>query len=235
MITPIGQYFVNQDQPALSSEDAEVVRRFHQLYYRRWLTERADTINLSWYGYQVFKCPFDLWVYQELLVRTRPDVVVETGTRFGGSALYLAMVLDQIDHGRVITVDIKPQPRRPEHPRITYLTGSSIDPGITEQIRQAVGSQRAMVVLDSDHTEAHVYEEMVVYSPLVRPGDYLIVEDTNANGHPVYPDFGPGPMEAVDKFLAGNGDFVIDRRCERFLLTMNPRGYLRRLQTRTPS
>jgi len=54
------------------------------------------------------------------------------------------------------------------------------------------------------------------------------VEDTNVNGHPAYPDFGPGPMEAVDRFLSDNDEFVIDRRCERFLMTLNPSGYLRR-------
>jgi len=85
-----------------------------------------------------------------------------------------------------------------------------------------------MVVLDSDHTEAHVYEELTAYSPLVHQGDYLIVEDTNVNGHPIWPAFGPGPMEAVDRFLSQGNEFEIDRGCERFLLTMCPKGYLRR-------
>ncbi|MFS8084233.1 MAG: CmcI family methyltransferase, partial [Acidobacteriota bacterium] len=225
MIAPVGNYFVDRDQPALSSEDAEVIRKFHDLYYRPWLAGSADTINLSWYGHRVLKCPLDLWIYQELLVRTRPDVVIETGTKFGGSALYFAMILDQLGHGRVVTIDIEVEPARPEHYRITYVPGSSIDAGVIGQVREMVGTQRAMVVLDSDHRAAHVYEEMVAYSPLVQTGDYLIVEDTNVNGHPVYPEFGPGPMEAVERFLAENNDFAIDQRCERFLLTMHPRGY----------
>ncbi|HTG44653.1 MAG TPA: CmcI family methyltransferase, partial [Verrucomicrobiae bacterium] len=83
-------------------------------------------------------------------------------------------------------------------------------------------------ILDSDHRAPHVYEELVTYSPLVKTGDYLIVEDTNVNGHPVLPDFGPGPREAVDKFLSENNGFVIVQDCERFLMTLNPRGYLRR-------
>ena len=119
-----GGYIPDREEPPLTPEEAEVVRRFHDLYYRRWITGVADTGNLSWFGYQAVKCPLDLWLYQELLVRTRPDVVVETGTWCGGSALYLAMVMDQIGHGRVITIDIEARPDRPEHPRVEYVTGS---------------------------------------------------------------------------------------------------------------
>lgn len=230
MLTPLGTYFVDREQPPLSSGEAEVVRQFHDLYYRRWLAQVADTINLSWFGYQVFKCPLDLWVYQELLVRTRPDFVIETGTWCGGSALYFAMLLDQIDHGRIVTVDIDVKPNRPQHSRISYLTGSSIDTAVISQVREAVGNHRAMVVLDSNHSESHVYDEMVAYSSFVQVGDYLVVEDTNVNGHPAYPDFGPGPMEAVNKFLSGNDEFVVDQTCERFLMTLNPKGYLRRIR-----
>jgi cephalosporin hydroxylase len=223
----IGPYVVNRDQPPLSAEQTEVIRRFHDLYYRRW-GAGGDTINLSWFGYETLKCPLDLWMYQELLVRTRPDVVVEAGTWRGGSALFLAMVLDQLSHGRVITVDVQAQQNRPEHPRITYVSGSSTDPAVVARVHAEVGGARAMVILDSDHTEHHVYGELLAYSPLVRPGDYLIVEDTNVNGHPTYDEFGPGPMEAAMRFLSENDDFEIDRRCERFLMTLNPSGYLRR-------
>jgi len=86
-----------------------------------------------------------------------------------------------------------------------------------------------MVILDSDHSAAHVGAELDAYRGLVSPGCYLIVEDTNVNGHPVVPDHGPGPMEAADAFLAGAPEFVADRERERFMLTLNPRGYLRRV------
>jgi cephalosporin hydroxylase len=230
MNAPLGSYFIDRDQPPLSPEEKESVSQFHDLYYRHWLKRNADTLRLSWFGYEVVKCPLDLWIYQELLVRTRPDFVVETGTWYGGSALYFAMLLDHISHGRVVTVDIEVKPNRPEHSRITYLTGSSVDAAVIAQVRKAVGSYRAMVVLDSDHHAGHVYDEIIAYSPLVQTGDYMIVEDTNVNGHPVWPDFGPGPMEAVEKFLSQNDEFVTDRRCERFLMTQYPRGFLRRIK-----
>lgn len=222
-----GPYIVDRDQAGLSSSEAEAVDRFHALYYRRW-HEGSDTINLSWFGYSTLKCPMDLWMYQELLVRTRPDFVLEAGTHLGGSALFMAMILDQIGHGRLLTIDIAPHPDRPSHPRIEYVLGSSTDPAILQYVKDTVAGQRAMVILDSDHSEEHVYAEMTAYSPLVQVGDYLIVEDTNINGHPALPTFGPGPMEAVNRFLSERSDFAVDLRCERFLMTLNPRGYLRR-------
>ena len=217
----------DRDQPALSRREMRTIRRFHELYYRRW-ARGADTINLSWFGHLLLKCPLDLWIYQELLVRSQPDFVIETGTLAGGSALYFAMLFDLIGHGKVITIDNEFQADRPIHPRIDYLHGSSIDRELTHRVREKIGDGRSMVILDSDHHAAHVYEELLAYSPLVRTGDYLIIEDTNVSGHPVIPDFGAGPMEAVDKFLAENDDFVIDPHCERFLMTLNPRGYLLR-------
>lgn len=229
----IGSHVVEREQPPLAPAEVEIVRGFHELFYRRWQSG-ADTINLSWFGNQTLKCPLDLWMYQELLVRTRPDVVIEAGTWQGGSALYLAMILDAIGKGRVVTIDIEPRPNRPQHPRLEYLGGSSTDPEIIARVHDMVGGSRAMVILDSDHRAAHVYGEIVAYAPLVAVGDYLVVEDTNVNGHPAFPDFGPGPMEAVDRFLAENDEFAVDTRCERFLMTLNPRGYLRRTKAVGP-
>jgi cephalosporin hydroxylase len=90
---------------------------------------------------------------------------------------------------------------------------------------------RTLVILDSDHHADHVYAELLTDSPVVQTGDYLIVEDANVNGHPTCPEFGPDPMEAVDRFLSQDDDFVIDERCEWFMLTLQSRGYLRRKST----
>jgi len=229
--TASGTFVVDRDQPPLSTEETTIVERFHELYYGRW-QGGADTINASWFGYQTLKCPLDLWQYQELLVRTRPDMVIECGTWCGGSALFLATVLDRLGHGRVVTIDVNARPGRPVHPRIEYVTASSTDPRTVAYVREAACGKRAMVILDSDHRAEHVYNEMLAYGPLVAPGDYLIVEDTNVNGHPAYRDFGPGPMEALRTFLTYHDEFEIDERCERFLMTLNPKGYLRR---KTPS
>jgi cephalosporin hydroxylase len=205
--------------------------RFHRLYFDAHLQGKtwADT---RWFGVPLAKCPLDLWVYQEIVAETRPDLVVETGTFEGGSALFFASLLDLVGNGRVVTVDIEQREGRPTHERITYLTGSSTASEIVDEVRGHVaGASRVLVVLDSDHRRDHVLAELRAYGDFVTPGSYLIVEDTNVNGHPVAPEFGPGPMEAVERFLEQDDRFEVDQSREKFLLTFNPGGFLRRRST----
>jgi cephalosporin hydroxylase len=202
------------------------VETFHRIYYDAQDTTWKQTF---WLGVTVRKCALDLWTYQEILFETRPDLIVETGTYLGGSALYLASICDLLGHGKVVTIDISAPPGRPRHRRITYLQGSSVDPDVVGRIEQrARRAKRVMVILDSNHSRDHVLQELEAFGPLVTPGCYLVVEDTNVNGHPVLPDHGPGPMEAVESFLARTDAFEVDRSREKRLLTFNPSGYLRR-------
>lgn len=187
--------------------------------------------NTTWLGVPLQKYPTDLFIYQEIIFETKPDVIIEAGTYKGGSAYYFASLFDLLGKGRVITMDIKDQPEKPKHPRIEYLLMSSVSGETVRRIKSEIKpEERVMVSLDSNHTEEHVYRELQIYSSMVTKGCYLVVEDTNINGHPVYPSFGPGPMEAVEKFMANNEKFETDRSREKFILTVSPRGYLRRVR-----
>jgi cephalosporin hydroxylase/2-polyprenyl-3-methyl-5-hydroxy-6-metoxy-1,4-benzoquinol methylase len=201
------------------------IDRFHYLYYH----EAHQTWNNTyWMGVHLSKCPLDLWVYQEMLYELRPDVIIECGTFRGGSALYLGSLCDLLDHGRIYTVDIAGRPERPVHPRVEYVSGSSVDEEVVAYLRSRIGpDEKVLVILDSDHSQGHVRAELEVYATLVTPNSYIILEDTNVNGHPVLWSHGPGPMEALDDFLAEHDEFVIDTTREKFLLTFNPRGYLK--------
>ena len=213
-------------QSVLDERQRRVVDAFHRLYYDR---HETTWTSISWLGTTVLKCPLDLWNYQEILVETKPDLIVETGTHLGGSALYMAGVCDLIGSGRIVTVDLVDLPGRPVHGRITYLEGSSTSAEVVEQVTtHARAAERVMVILDSDHSRDHVLRELELYAPLVSKGCYLVVEDTNVNGHPVLPGFGPGPMEALKEFLRGTNDFEADGSREKLMLTFNPSGYLRR-------
>ena len=185
--------------------------------------------NTCWLGVPTLKCALDLWVYQEIIYEHRPDIIIECGTKYGAGALFLATICDIVKQGNVITIDIESKGGIPKHDRITYLNGSSTSNIIVEKVKKMIeGTNTVMVILDSDHSKAHVLKELSIYNKFVTPGSYLIVEDTCVNGHPVLPEFGPGPMEAIDEFMKENKDFVIDREKEKFYLTFNPRGFLKK-------
>jgi len=205
----------------------QVINRFHRLWYRK-AGQGGTWHSIHFLGVPIWKNPLDLWVYQEILFEIKPALIVESGTSFGGSAYYLAKVCDWLDRGRVVSIDIEEQSGRPLHPRIEYLTGSSTSDVILTKIGNlARDAETVLVILDSCHEKDHVLAELRSYSPFVTSGSYIIVEDTNVNGHPVNKKFGPGPMEAVDSFLLEAPEFSIDRSREKLLMTFNPRGFLR--------
>jgi cephalosporin hydroxylase len=202
------------------------VSGFHRLFYYSHRTWR----HTFWLGAQVLKCPFDLWIYQEILFELRPDMIIESGTGLGASALFLASICDLVGNGKVITIDVASREGRPAHERITYLVGSSTSEHTAEQVRKLVEDKgRVLVILDSDHEKEHVLQELRIYGEFVSKGSYIIVEDTNINGHPVDPTFGPGPREAVQQFLKENGNFEVDKTREKYYLSFNVGGYLKRM------
>ncbi|MGZ4356297.1 MAG: CmcI family methyltransferase [Gaiellaceae bacterium] len=200
-----------------------IVEQAHRLFYLSGVWGRT-----RWLGTKTAKNPLDLWVFQEIVFETRPDLIVETGTLNGGSAAFLASLCELVGSGEVISIDLNPvSPNYPQHPRIAYLGGrSSTAPEVVETVRERAQGKRTMVILDSDHSAAHVAAELVAYSPFVSPGCYLIVEDTNVGA--IRRDLLPGPAEAVRAFLSRANEFEVDRAREKYLITFNPGGYLRR-------
>ena len=214
----------NSDLNLKIDENSKIIQNFHSLYYNSRVWENTRFLN-----WPILKCPLDMWIYQEIICETSPDLIIETGTFFGGSALYMAFICDILGKGKIITVDICPNPQVPKHRRITYLNGSSIAPEIITQIKSMnQGSKSVMVILDSDHSCAHVTEELKLYNEFVTEGNYLIVEDSNVNGNPIKPDFGPGPMEAIEIFLKAHREFTIDKGRAKFFMTQNPNGFLKK-------
>ena len=198
--------------------------------------------NWTWLGRPAIQFPQDLVAMQEIIWRTRPEVIVETGIAHGGSLIFSASMLELVGNGgEVVGIDIDIRPHNrieiEKHPlarRITMFEGSSVDAGVAERVRTKVGRRPAMVVLDSNHTADHVAAELALYAPLVRSGYFLIVMDTaveiadpaSIGDRP----WGPGnnPMTAVDAFLEREPRFVVDEEYDaKLLFTVAPRGYLR--------
>jgi len=209
-----------------------VTEKFQQTYYNSFVWLNSTT----WLGVPSEQTPTDNWSMQEIIAEIRPDYIIEAGTANGGTTLFYASVLSFVNpDGKVITVDVEPHVEKASRlpiwkQRVELIVGSSVDPKVTDHIAQEVAGKKVLVTLDSLHTHDHVLREIEIYSKLVTPGSYLVVQDTNINGHPVNPGWGPGPMEAVEDFMKTHDNFVADRGREKFLLTYYPNGWLKRVK-----
>ena len=186
--------------------------------------------NTSYFGVPALKNPLDFWIYQELIYQLRPEVIVEVGSRYGGSTLALAHFCDLMGAGDVIGMDITlelvPDIVR-RHARISLIEGDACQS--FDKVAAIIGSRKNILVIeDSSHTYENTLNVLRTYHGLVPPGGYFIVEDSICHhGLEVGPK--PGPYEAVETFMAENRKFEIDRTREGFLITWNPKGFLRRL------
>lgn len=210
----------------------QTLDNFHRLYY-------APAHESTYLGLPLWKSPLDMFVYQELIWSIKPRVIIECGTAFGASALFLAHFTEKagIETG-IVSIDIaegdsfqgSPLPR---HERITYLRGlSSVAPEVLRYVDGYVEvGAPVLVILDSDHRKDHVLAELNAYSGFVSPGSYLVVEDTNVNGHPVFPTHGPGPFEAVEEWLPAHPEFEQMAPFAKYLVSFHHAGWLRRAAT----
>ena len=176
---------------------SDVAEQFHVKFYnsQQWA-------SMTWLGIPMLQNPNDSQVMQELLFEIKPDVIIEAGTFCGATALYYATIMDQIKPlCKIFTIDIAPQPQVKDAAKFMVwkkhvfpITGSSVDPAVVDQIKKQIPNNAVVLVtLDSDHHHDHVLKELQIYSQFVTPGSYLVLQDTNINGHPVFPTYGPGP------------------------------------------
>lgn len=177
--------------------------------------------RVRWLGVEALKCPLDLWIYQELIVELRPSLIIEGGTCAGGSALFMATILDCLGIGKVITMDYEEDLNRPKHPRIQQVIGDTLDP-VTVAAVHAMAmpfTGPRMLILDDGHSHEHVAKELELYHDLLRQGDILIVEDTDLGG----------PFWGFETFQKAHPEREWQRMtyAERLKLTFNPAGYYR--------
>lgn len=202
-----------------------------RLFYSALLMKTSNFTRVRWLGQPLLQNVSDLWTIQETIADLRPSLIVETGTNRGGSSLFYAHLLDLLgSDGRIVTVDIARQ-HELRHPRITYLLGDSVSEPIAAQVRAlaAVSAGPVLVILDSDHSRDHVAKELAAYAPLVTPGSYVMVQDGSIDTMSFFKGDRPGPLPAIHQFLAAHPEFEIDReKCDRFLVTHHPDGWLRR-------
>jgi cephalosporin hydroxylase len=200
-----------------------------QQFFTRLIEKTQNFGHLTWLGKPIWQNLLDLWTIQETIYEIRPALLIECGTNRGGSSYFFATLFDLMGYGRVITIDIE-KLHDLSHHRVTYLLGSSVAPEILEQVASAAAATAGpiMVLLDSDHSEAHVRREMEAYHRFVTRGSFLLVQDGIIDTLPVFAAGRPGPLPAIEGFLKAHPEFEVDtERCSRFLITHSPKGWLR--------
>jgi cephalosporin hydroxylase len=217
----------NLQMPA--EKQRELMKVFHELPI--WE-------SLWFQNVRIIKNPLDLWMLQQIAYEVRPDFIVETGTWYGGSALWWAHTLNGLglENARVLTVDIQDLTNKGASSNplwrkyVEFSLGSSTDPKVVAKFVERTKNSRVIVNLDSDHSMGHVLNELQLYAPMVKAGGYIAVEDTHLDGVPTHPEQGPGPMAAVRQFLSepAGQDFEQDFTREAMVMTSYPGGWLRR-------
>jgi len=214
------------------------LNRFSEIS-RDWLissVEHKYSYNFTWLGRPVIQYPQDLMALQEIIWRTKPDLIIETGIAHGGSLIFYASMLELIGKGQVLGIDIDIREHNyveiSKHPmvkRISMIEGDSIDPAVMVEVREFAEGKRTMVCLDSLHTHDHVLRELELYSRMVTSECYLIVFDTCIEDLPETDrPWGKGnnPKTALDEFLKSNDRFVVEN-LDKLMITVAPGGYLR--------
>ncbi len=200
----------------------------------------------TWLGVPIIQMPADIVAMQEVVWRSKPDVIVETGVARGGSLIFFASLLKLIGNGKVVGVDIDIRAHNRDtivsHPmaeRISLVEGSSIADNTLERVRSMIPEGASvMVVLDSDHSRDHVLAELRAYAPLVTPGQYLIVADTilgflsrdeTPTARSKIWHQGDEPLAALRQFMDESDDFELDHEMNgKLIMASSPNGYLRK-------
>jgi len=201
-----------------------------RLFHADLIAKTGNFQATSWVGVQTMQNVLDLWTIQETIAEIRPGLLIETGTWEGGSALFYAHLMDLLDHGRVMTIDIDDK-NQIDHPRVEFVHGSSTAPETMERVRTAAEGTDGpvMVILDGNHSRDHVAQELELYGTVVTPGSLLLSQDGIIDELELFRDSRPGPLPANRDFLARHPEFEYDaERNERFLLTHHPLGWMRR-------
>jgi len=239
--------FLEECQARVSAyPDSEIQKAAQE--FMRASTVPKYSYNFSWMGRPIIQYPQDIVAMQELIWSVQPDLIIETGIAHGGSLIFSASMLAQLDmvdaimagsnldpklsRRKVLGIDIDIRAHNraaiEAHPlasRIQMIQGSSIAPEIVEQVKQIASSyKRILICLDSNHTHAHVLAELEAYAPLTSAGSYCVVFDTIVEDMPAdmftSRPWSPGdnPKTAVWEYLKAHPEFQVDQQIDQKLL-----------------
>jgi cephalosporin hydroxylase len=202
--------------------------------------------RFKWLGHKIIKIPNDLTIFQEIIFKIKPRFIIETGIAHGGSLIFFASMLKimNIKNHKVIGIDINLTKKNEKKiksdslsKKIKIFKGSSTNSKILSQIKKITRGYKTLVILDSNHTEDHVFEELKSYSNIVSKNSYIIVQDTGIIHMPEKFNINrswskkKNPYTAVKKFLKFNKNFKIDDYWyKKIIFSASPDGFLKKIK-----
>ncbi len=184
----------------------------------------------TYWGIRTLKNPLDFWIYQEIIYEIKPDFIIEIGNYKGGSLLAYAHMLDNLNNGQVIGIDVNHSilsKKVTQHKRIVLFEGNALN--LYNKVKNVIShNSKVIIIEDSSHEYDNTLNILRKFSNLVSLDSYFIVEDGICHhGLNIGPK--PGPYEAVETFLKENTSFQPDTTKENFVITWNPGGYLKKV------
>ena len=243
---PIAEFFAEREA-AIRQMGSDSSLRDKSIAWMLHADQYKYTYNFTWMGRPIIKFPSDMVIQQELMWKIKPDLVIETGIAHGGSVIFSASMMEMMGiDGEVVGIDVDIRKHNRDaiesHPmakRITMYEGDSVAEEMVERVRRhTVGKRTVMVMLDSLHSHAHVYKELLAYAPMTTVGSYCVLPDTFIEFFPkgyysgTRPwDVGDNPYTAMKQYLSETDLFEIDRELtSKAMITETIDGYLKRVR-----
>lgn len=220
---------------------------------KKWLLESHRlkyNYHFNWFGIPIIQYPSDIIGVQEIIYKIKPDLIIETGVAHGGSVIFHSSILDMLSQNdrkkrKIVGIDIEIRKHNLKRIKNHYfnknlilIEGSSIEQKVKKKVYKIAKNKKTiMVILDSNHSSKHVYEELSFYSKFVTKNSYCIVFDTIVEDLPN--KFvknrpwskGNNPLTAVKLFLKGNKSFKIDNEIDNKLMISSAKnGFLKRIK-----
>lgn len=214
----------------------EYKNKFDTMKLSEWMLyhQRNCHFKMKYHGLDMQKIPTDLWVYSEIINDVKPDWIIEIGAAGGGTALWLCHQLDILGNGAVLSLDINHSGFEVNSKRLYKITGDSTDSGVAMKVCAMIEkNEKVLLIHDGSHKKEDIKEDFKNYSALVSLNSYFIIEDGvmdvfgwkdhRTAGH----DCG---LIAAQEIVKENTNFVIDESKEKYIITNNPQGFLRKIK-----
>ncbi len=247
--------FFNDREKRINNQFKDVKFQKISKAWTKYSLANGYLYNFSWLGIPIIKYPSDLITIQEIIFEVKPDLIIETGVAHGGSLAFYASIQKMYNKkAKTLGIEIDFRSHNKKNCRkiykklgISVIENSSVsEEALIKLKRFTKNKKKIMVILDSDHSTKHVFEELKIYSKIVSKGSYLICTDTIVDfmpkgffltdwqkkraSHRNF-DRGNGPFIALKRFLKINKKFKIDKKFHsKSTITENPFGFLKKIK-----